>query len=92
MKRLQEQEAELEYKVRERAELVKKMLREYRESTRPASSRGRVILSGQTKGLDKKKREVERANAEYIQLRKELDMIRSKLHERKSTSRPSHTR
>jgi hypothetical protein len=68
--------AELERRIRERAEVVKQVLREYRETQRAAASRG---AQRQGARLLKKKLDVERANAEYIQLQKELDQLRTRM-------------
>jgi hypothetical protein len=57
---------ELERCVRERADIVKRELREYRETLRSAP---RAAL------LKKKQLDVQRANAEYMKLRKELDQL-----------------
>jgi hypothetical protein len=77
---LKKRAAELERRVSERAEFVKKLLKEYRETARGSGARRRrtVQLSEQAR-LDKKRLDVERANAEYIKLRKELDRLRSEL-------------
>jgi uncharacterized membrane-anchored protein YhcB (DUF1043 family) len=68
--------AELERRIRERAEVVKQMLREYRETQRAAATKG---VQRQRARLLKKKLDVERANAEYIQLQKELDQLRTRI-------------
>jgi hypothetical protein len=62
--------AELERRVSERAEFVKKLLKEYRETARASSAHAR---------LKKKRLDVERATAEYVRLQKELDRLRSEL-------------
>ncbi len=79
---LKKRAAELELRVKERAELVKKALREYREIMRAASraKEGRQRASAR---LNKKRLHVERANAEYIQLQKELEQVRMRLQARK---------
>jgi hypothetical protein len=68
--------SELERRIRERAEVVKQVLREYRESQRAAGSR---TIQRERAKLLKKKRDIERANAEYIQLQKELDRLRTRM-------------
>ncbi|MEW6210090.1 MAG: hypothetical protein AB1631_17115 [Acidobacteriota bacterium] len=77
---LKKRAAELELRVKERAELVKKALKEYREIMRAAS---RVKEGRQNARLNKKRLHVERANAEYIQLQKELEQLRMRLQARK---------
>jgi hypothetical protein len=78
---LKKRAAELELRVKERAELVKKALKEYREIMRAAS---RVKEGRQSNArLNKKRLHVERANAEYIQLQKELEQLRMRLQARK---------
>lgn len=67
---------ELERRIRERAEVVKQVLREYRETQRAATVRG---VQRQRARLLKKKLDVERANSEYIQLQKELDLLRTRI-------------
>ena len=73
---------ELERRIKERAEIVKRVLREYRETQR-ASASGPKTAPRERARLLKKRLDVERANAEYIQLQKELDSIRSRLQARK---------
>ena len=83
---LQKRVAELEVRVRERAESVKSALKEYRDilrkSPQPAKRGSRVHST-----LAKKQLDLERANAEYIELRKELDAVLSRLHRPKRNSR-----
>ncbi|MBI3652890.1 MAG: hypothetical protein HY231_17840 [Acidobacteria bacterium] len=81
---LQKRAAELEMRVKETAETVKKVLREYRESVRAAAR----ISKGTPKSRDrarlaKKQSDLERANAEYMQLQKELESLRSRIQARK---------
>ena len=52
------------------------MLREYRETQRAAGTR---TIQRERAKLLKKKRDIERANAEYIQLQKELDQLRTRM-------------
>ncbi len=79
---LKKRAAELERQVKEYAETVKRVLREYRETQRaiarldPSPPRVRARLL-------RKRRDVERANAEYMALQKELDLIRSRMQARK---------
>lgn len=68
--------SELERRIRERAEVVKQVLREYRETQRAAGSR---VVQRERARLLKKKLDIERANAEYIQLQKELDQLRTRM-------------
>jgi predicted nucleic acid-binding Zn-ribbon protein len=70
--------AELEQRIRERAEVVKHALREFRETQRAAGSRG-LQRTRERARLLKKKLDVEKANSEYIQLQKELDQLRSRM-------------
>jgi hypothetical protein len=72
--------AELERQVKERAEAVKTVLREYRESLR-ADPSGANGLSGSS-GLHRKRLDVQRANAEYMRIQKELDLLRSRARAR----------
>jgi uncharacterized membrane-anchored protein YhcB (DUF1043 family) len=81
---LKKRAAELEQRINDRAEVVKRVLREYRETQRAnATPRKGAPRTGDRARLLKKRLDVERANAEYIQLQKELDMIRSRLQARK---------
>lgn len=75
---LKKRAADLERRIKERAEVVKRVLSEYRETQRASSSRSKAA-SRERERLLKKRMDVERANAEYIQLQKELDSIRSRL-------------
>lgn len=81
---LKKRAAELELKVKERAEVVKKVLREYREVARAS---GTVYLKKQPSQAEtqllRKRRAVERANAEYMQVQKELDLLRLRMQARK---------
>jgi uncharacterized membrane-anchored protein YhcB (DUF1043 family) len=80
-KSLKKRAAELERMVRERAEVVKRVLKEYRDTQRAsaARARGAAVRTRERALLNKKKLDLERANAEYIQLQKELDQLRSRL-------------
>jgi len=81
---LKKRAAELEQRVKERAETVKKVLREYREVARSAGTS--YLKNPQSQGetrLLRKRRAVERANAEYMQLQKELDQLRLRIQARK---------
>lgn len=64
--------AELERLVAESAELLKRALREYREAIRARPG---------AKSLDRKRRLLERASAQYLLLRKELEQLRDELRE-----------
>ncbi len=75
-KNLKTRASELERRIRERAEVVKQVLREYRESQQAAGTR---TVQRERARLLKKKRDIERANAEYIQLQKELDQLRVRM-------------
>ena len=82
---LKKRAAELEQRIKERAEVVKHMLREYRETQRASSATLKGTPQTRERArLMKKRLDVERANAEYIQLQKELDLIRSRMQTRKS--------
>ncbi|HKP85189.1 MAG TPA: hypothetical protein VJZ26_03775 [Blastocatellia bacterium] len=81
---LKKRAAELEQRIKERAEVVKRVLREYRETQRASSA----TLKGTPRTrehvrLQKKRLDVERANAEYMRLQKELDLIRNRMLARK---------
>jgi hypothetical protein len=81
---LKSRAADLERMVRERAEVVKKVLRDYRETVRATS----VAQKGSARPRDRarinrKRLIVERANAEYMQLQKELEKLRSRMQSRK---------
>lgn len=81
---LKKRAAELELKVKERAEVVKKVLREYREVARTSGTD--YLKNRQSRAetrLLRKRRAVERANAEYMQVQKELDMLRLRMQARK---------
>jgi hypothetical protein len=82
---LKKQAADLERRVKQRAEMVKKVLREYRETVRASSSaaKGASPRMRDKARLQKKRLDVERANAEYMQLQKELDHLRSRMQARK---------
>jgi hypothetical protein len=80
---LKQRATELERQVKEYAETVKRVLSEYRETQRastrldpspPARARARLL---------RKRRDVERANAQYMALQKELDSIRNRMQVRK---------
>jgi hypothetical protein len=80
---LKKRAAELERQVKERADAVKRVLKEYRETVRAsAAPKGRARPRDRARLL-KKRLDVERANAEYMQLQKELDQIRMRLQARK---------
>jgi hypothetical protein len=81
---LKKRAAELERRVKERAEVVKQVLREYRESMRTTggAAKGNPRQSDRARLL-KKRRDVERANTEYMQLQKELDLLRTQMQMRK---------
>ena len=81
---LKKRAAELERMVKERAEIVKRVLKDYREAVRAtgAAPKG-APRPRDRKYLLKKRLDVERANAEYIQLQKELDRLRAQMHPRK---------
>ena len=79
---LKSRAADLERLVRN-APIVKKVLRDYRETVRATS----VAPKGSTRPRDRarinrKRLIVERANAEYMQLQKELDKLRSRIQAR----------
>ncbi|HEX5735374.1 MAG TPA: hypothetical protein VF131_21265 [Blastocatellia bacterium] len=82
---LKKQAADLERRVKQRAETVKKVLREYRETVRASASaaKGASPRTRDKARLQKKRLDVERANAEYMQLQKELDHLRSRMLARK---------
>lgn len=81
---LKKRAAELEHRIKERAEVVKRVLREYRETQRASAAKPKGTPRTRERArLLKKRLDVERANAEYIQLQKELDLIRSRLQARK---------
>ena len=76
---LKKRAAELERQVKECAEVVKRILREYRETQRASA---RIDQSPATRArarLLRKRRDVERANAQYMALQKELDLIRNRI-------------
>lgn len=79
---IQKRTAELERRVRERAEAVKQVLREYRETMRASSTAAKGRPTGRAR-LNRKRQDVERANAEYMQLQKELDRLRDQSQARK---------
>ena len=82
---LKKRAAELEQRIKERAEVVKRTLREYRETQRASSATLKGTPQSRERArLMKKRLDVERANAEYIQLQKELDLIRSRMEARKT--------
>lgn len=82
---LKKRAAELERQVRVRAEKVKRVLKEYRETQRASTSAAKgSVRTHDRQQLDKKRLAVERANAEYIQLQKELDRLRVRLQAGKS--------
>ena len=68
----------------ERAETVKRVLKDYRESVRAnAETLKGVPRTSDRERLKKKRLDVERANAEYMQLQKELENLREQLQTRK---------
>ncbi len=81
---LKQRTAILERKVKERAETVKKALKEYREivRTNTATRLGNLRPRDRAR-LHRKRLDVERANAEYMQLQKELETLRSRLQPQK---------
>ncbi|HEX8185681.1 MAG TPA: hypothetical protein VF747_13040 [Blastocatellia bacterium] len=79
---LKKRAAELERRIKERAEIVKRVLREYRETQRASTATAKAAPRDRARLL-KKRLDVERENAEYIQLQKELASIRSRLQARK---------
>lgn len=82
---LKKRAAELERQVRVRAEKVKRVLKEYRETQRASTAAAKgAARTRDRERLDKKRLAVERANAEYIQLQKELDRLRGRLQTGKS--------
>ena len=81
---LRSRAADLERLVSERAEIVKSVLRDYRETARATAAGGKgSTRPADRAGLNRKRVIVERANAEYIQLQKELDALRSRMQARK---------
>jgi hypothetical protein len=79
---LKKRAVELEHQVKEYAEIVKRVLREYRETQR--ASTAKLEQQPRTRArLMRKRRDVERANAQYMALQKELDLIRSRMQVRK---------
>lgn len=81
---LKQRAAELEALVKERAELVKKVLKDYRETVRATSriSKGTAIKPRDRARLAQKQVALERANAEYMKLQKELDSLVSRMQTR----------
>ena len=75
----------MERRVKQRAETVKKVLREYRETVRASTvtAKGASLRTRDKARVMKKRLDVERANAEYMQLQKELDHLRSRMQARK---------
>ena len=73
---LKKRAADLERRIEERAGEVKRELREYREAVRAGAARSQARIL-------KKRRDVERANAEYMELQKELDQLLSRMESRK---------
>ena len=77
---LKKRAAELERQVRLRAEKVKRVLKKYRETARAKSATTKgPVRTRDRELLNKKRLAVERANAEYIQVQKELDQLRVRL-------------
>ena len=76
--------ADLERLVNERAEVVKRVLRDYRETARASAAAAKDSTRPRDRArLNRKRLIVEQANAEYIQLQKELDTLRSRMQARK---------
>jgi len=73
---------ELERRVKQRAEAVKQVLKEYRETMRTAAPKGAPRRDDRAR-LNRKRQDVERANAEYMQAQKELNRLRNQLQARK---------
>ena len=81
---LKSRAADLERLVNERAEVVKKVLRDYRETARASADAAKGSTRPRDRArLNRKRMIVEQANAEYIQLQKELDTLRSRMQARK---------
>ncbi len=80
---LKKRAADLERQVKEYAETVKRVLREYRETQRATARLDTAPPPRVRARLLRKRRDVERANAEYMALQKELDLIRSRMQVRK---------
>jgi hypothetical protein len=81
---LKKRAAELEQRIKERAEAVKHVLREYRETQRASTATLKgAMRTREHARLIKKRLDLERANAEYMQLQKELDLLRSRMQARK---------
>jgi hypothetical protein len=81
---LKKRAAELELRVKERAETVKKVLKEYRETMRAAAPVEKGTPKSRARArLAKKQSDLERANAEYMQLQKELENLRLRMQARK---------
>ncbi len=80
---LKKRAADLERRVEERAEAVKRVLKEYRETQRATTARAKGSLPARLRArLNKKRLDVERATAEYIQLQKELENLRNRIQAR----------
>ena len=71
--------AELERLVKESAETVKNVLRDYRDTVRASSVKTKGSPRSERARLDKKRLSVERANAQYMRLQKELERLRSRM-------------
>ena len=80
---LKKRAAELERQVKEYAENVKRVLREYRETQRASTGLDQSPPARLRARLLRKRRDVERANAQYMALQKELDLLRSRMQVRK---------
>jgi hypothetical protein len=81
---LKSRAADLERLVNERAEIVKRVLRDYRETARASAATAKGSTGPRDRArLNRKRTIVERANAEYIQLQKELETLRSRMLARK---------
>ena len=81
---LKSRAADLERLVNERAEIVKRVLRDYRETARASAAAAKGATRPRDRDrLNRKRTIVERANAEYIQLQKELETLRSRMLARK---------
>ena len=80
---LKRRATELERRVKERAEEVKRVLKEYREAMRAGGADSiEKLKTAERKRILRKRLDVERANAEYLELQKELDLILSRIKSR----------
>jgi len=83
---LKKRAAELEARVRERAEIVKRALKEYRETLRKNAETSKQNTRSRTT-IQQKQLDLERANAEYIELQKELDALLSRMQGNRRAAR-----